>query len=824
MTGNCRASLPDAVTARHLEERIRAHVRYTLVREWEDLEPSQLLQAVALAVRDLLAEGALETERRVRAAGAKRIYYLSIEYLIGRSLSNNLRNLGLYDLCRTTLKRLGVDLGDLLECEPDAALGNGGLGRLAACFLDSMATLGYAGMGYGINYEHGLFRQEIVGGGQVERPESWRSFGSPWLIMRPEEAVAVPLYGRVVHQTSPRGRYRPVWTDWRLVLGVPSDLPIVGYGGRTVTSLRLYAAHSSEDLDLVDFDRGAYLKAVEERIQDETISQVLYPSDAAETGRELRLRQECFFVACAVRDIVRRYEAEHSDMLSMAEHVAIQMNDTHPALAVPELMRLLVDDHGVEWDQAWNVVQGVFGYTNHTLMPEALEYWPVALLERVVPRHLHIIYEINRRFVDQVRARWPGDGRRVERMSMLQTDSEPRIRMANLCVVGSHTANGVSKLHSELLGMRLFPDFREMWPDRFQSKTNGVTPRRWVLGCNRPLSRLLDEVAGPDWVTDMARLRVLEPLADDPSFRDRFDAAKRANKARLATYIAGEVGESVDPGSIFDIHVKRIHEYKRQLLNLLRIAHEYLHITEDGVAPLVSRTYVFAGKAAIGYDVAKNVIRAILGVAAVVNRDPRSAPYMRVVFLPDYRVSLAERIMPAADVSEQISTAGMEASGTGNMKMAMNGALTLGTRDGANIEIRDAVGAENVFEFGLTADEAIKTRADGSHRPREILDRSPGLRRVMDRFESGFWCPRSPDVSRWVYRRLVDDGDEFLVLGDFDAYVRAQDAVSARFADRGSWLRSAILNVARMEYFSSDRAIHEYARDIWGAEPAESDG
>lgn len=811
--------LPDAVTARHFEERVRAHARYTLVQEWQNLEPSQLLRAVALSVRDLLAEGALETERRNRAGGAKRIYYLSIEYLIGRSLSNNLRNLGLYELCETTLRRLGVDLGGLIEQEPDAALGNGGLGRLAACFLDSMATLGYAGMGYGINYEHGLFRQEVVGGQQMERPENWRAFGSPWLIMRPEEAVAVPIYGRVAHQTSPSGRYRPVWTDWRLVLGVPSDLPIVGFGGRSVTFLRLYSAHSAQDLDLDVFERGAYLKSVEQRIADETISKVLYPSDAAEAGRELRLRQEYFFVACAIRDIIRQYEADHRDLSGLADGVAIQLNDTHPTLAIPELMRILLDDRGMGWDQAWEITYRVFGYTNHTLMPEALVSWPVALLERVVPRHLLIIYEINRRFVEQVRTAWPGDMDRVQRMSILTSDGEPRISMARLAVVGSHKVNGVSRLHSSLLRERMFADFADLWPDRLCNKTNGVTPRRWMLAANPELSRLITEVSGGQWVTDMSRLSALEPLAEDAGFQDRFASVKRSNKARLARLIADEIGEAVDPASMFDVQIKRIHEYKRQLLNVLRIAHDYLRITEDGTLPAVPRTHIFAGKAAIGYFAAKQIIRIILDMASTINADKRVTPYLRVVFMPDYRVSLAERLIPAADLSEQISTAGMEASGTGNMKLAMNGAVTVGTQDGANIEIMDAVGRENFLAFGLSADEVHERKAHGAHHPLDLLAENLLLARVMDSFKEGVWSRRDPAVSQWVYQRLVHDGDEFLLLADFAAYIATQERAAGWYADPATWYRKAILNVARMGAFSSDRTIQEYAAEIWDAEP-----
>ncbi len=812
--------LQDSITANDLERRIREHARYTLAREWEELEPSQIFTAVACATRDLVIEAALETERRIRSSKAKRIYYLSIEYLIGRSLGNNLRNLGLYDLCRTTLNRLGIELDDLLEEEAEAALGNGGLGRLAACFLDSMATMGYAGMGYGINYENGLFRQVIINGAQVEQPENWRAFGSPWLILRPEEAIAVPMYGRVVHRTLPDGRYSPIWTDWRLVLGVPSDLPIVGYGGNTVTYLRLYSAHSTNDLDLTAFGGGAYLHAVAQRVEDETISRVLYPLDAAEAGRELRLRQEYFFVACAVRDILRRYLVEHTDLRELPEHVAIHLNDTHPTLAIPEMMRLLVDDHGMDWDTAWDVTQRVFGYTNHTLMPEALESWAVTLLERVIPRHLLIIYEINRRFVEQVRARWPGDDEVVRRTSIVHTNGEARISMGALAVVGSHSINGVSELHSGLVRSRLFEHHAALWPERFHNKTNGVSPRRWILTANPDLANFLDMLLGRSWVVDLDRLEELEKYIADTSARDRFADVKKENKARLARYILDELEETVDPQSLFDVQVKRIHEYKRQILNLLRIADDYLRIVEDGYEPPVPRTYLFAGKAAVGYHNAKETIRAILALAKTVNRHARAKQHMRLLFLPDYRVTLAERIIPAADLSEQISLAGTEASGTGNMKLAMNGALTIGTRDGANIEIEEAVGAENAFMFGMSVAEVAERRRAG-YRSVEMVQGNPRLRRVLEAFRDGVLTPKVPEVGAWVWHRLVDEGDEYMALADFQSYVEAQEHVTQLYCRRVDWQVAALRTVARMGRFSSDRTIKEYAADVWHARPAE---
>ncbi|MBM3495624.1 MAG: glycogen/starch/alpha-glucan phosphorylase, partial [Armatimonadetes bacterium] len=572
--------------------------------------------------------------------------------------------------------------------------------------------------------------------------------------------------------------------------------------------------------DMGVFGRGEYLKAVEQRIADETISKVLYPSDSAEAGRELRLRQECFFVACAVRDIVRRFDATGLPLQELPEKVAIQLNDTHPALAIAEMMRLLVDDRGISWDEAWDLTQRTFAYTNHTLLPEALETWSTSLLEQVVPRQGLIIYEINRRFIEHVRSVWPGDAERIRRVSMLTPDAPPKMRMAHLAIVGSHSVNGVSKLHTELVKRDLVPDFAQIYPERFNNKTNGVTPRRWIRSANPDLARLLDSVVGVEWVEDLDRLRNLEAYADDADFQRRFARVKLGAKARLAKTIMDETGVSVDASSMFDVHVKRIHEYKRQLLNALRIVHDYLRIVEDGYTPVSPRTYIFAGKAALGYFAAKQIIRMILAIAAAVNRDRRTARLMRVVFLPDYRVSLAERIIPAADLGEQISTAGMEASGTSNMKLAMNGALMMGTRDGANIEIAEAVGAENVFEFGLTAEEANRRRWEGSHRPADILAGDPELARLMDTFRSARWSSKDPSLCHWVWNVLVNGGDEFLLLADFRDYIGAQDRAAERYADRAAWNRSAILNVSRTGWFSSDRTIKEYAQDIWNAESA----
>ena len=797
-------------------ESIERHARYSLAQPWDSLSPRQAFQCVSLAVRDLLIDRRLETEERYRRADAKHLYYLSIEYLLGRLLTNNLSNMGIHDLCRDTLGHMGVSLDDIEDAERDAALGNGGLGRLAACFLDSLATLDMPGYGYGINYEYGLFRQEIDDGRQKEKPDSWLTFGTPWEIERPEEACLVPVYGRIEHGVDRSGRYNPMWMDWRLLLGVPHDVFVVGYGGRTVNLLRLFSARSSRDFDMEIFNTGDYLKAVEQKIASETISKVLYPSDAVPPGQELRLLQEYFLVACAVRDVVARYQRDHQTFDTFSAKVALHLNDTHPALAVAELMRVLVDERDMAWAPAWQITQSTIGYTNHTLLPEALEKWPVALLERVVPRHLQIIREIDLRFMAQVASVWPGDAGRLHRMSIIDDGDPPQVRMAHLSIVGSHSVNGVSAMHSRLVQTTLARDFHALWPERFNNKTNGVTPRRWLLQANPLLAGLITRTIGDAWVTDLERLNALEPCAADSAFRQEFSAIKRANKERLARVILQTTSVRVDPDSLFDVQVKRIHEYKRQLLNVMRIVLEYLILVEDGTPPAVPRTYVFAGKAAPGYWAAKEIIKLICRVGAVVNGDRRANASIKVVFIPDFRVSLAELIIPGADLSEQISTAGSEASGTGNMKLAMNGALTIGTLDGANVEIRDAVGAENVFLFGLTADRIQTLRANAGYRPRELYDRDARLKRVIDAFESNLFSPKEPGLFHWIVDSLLDHGDAYFHLADLPAYIDAQHQVDDTFRQPATWASTAILNVARIGRFSSDRTVAEYARDIWG--------
>ena len=794
---------------------IRQHVRYSLGKRWEKLSDRDLFMAIALTVRDWMVDRMLATEERCHKARAKRLYYLSMEYLIGRSLANNLANLGLLEACRDTLVAMGVDLEEVRESEADAALGNGGLGRLAACFLDSLATLDMPGYGYGINYEYGLFKQEIDAGYQKEKPDSWLANGTPWQIERPDEACLIPVYGRVDQTSDGAGRMRSPWMDAQILIGIPYDMPIVGYGGRTTNFLRLYSARSSHEFDMQIFNQGDYLKAVELKIATEIISKVLYPSDSVKAGRELRLVQEYFLVGCALQDIVRRYLADHTSFEQFPANVAIQLNDTHPALAVAELMRLLLDEQHVPWQMAWEITQATMGYTNHTLLPEAMEKWPISLLEYVLPRHLQIIYDINHQVLQHVATVWPGDLARLQRMSLIEEGEPKQVRMAHLAIVGSHSVNGVAALHTELVQTALVPDFYQLWPERFNNKTNGVTQRRWLLQANPLLADLIHRTIGESWITDLDKLSGLESYAGDPAFQDEFMQIKRANKERLGAVIKDTTHVMVNPDALFDIQVKRIHEYKRQLLNVMHIIHEYLALVEDGQEPTVPRTYIFAGKAAPGYWAAKQIIKLINNVGHVVNNDPKVRGLMKVVFIPDYRVSIAEKIIPAADLSEQISTAGKEASGTGNMKFAMNGALTIGTLDGANIEIMQEVGRENMFIFGLTPDEVRRMRDDLSYQPRDYYQRFPSIGRVMDALNSNLFCPFEPNLFTWIYQAIMDDGDEFLHLADMPSYLDVQEQAGREFQDTPCWANKAILNVARIGKFSSDRTVREYAQEIW---------
>lgn len=793
------------------------HLQYSLAKRLEYSTANDKFFALALTVRDRLVQRWAQTHEEYYRQDVKRVYYLSAEFLLGRALANNLIAVGIYDEVKKVMAGMGVDLADVLEEEPDAGLGNGGLGRLAACFLDSMATLGLPGYGYGIRYEFGIFQQEIRDGYQVEHPDEWLRFGNPWEIVRPEHSVPVNFYGRCVEGVDQDGNFIVRWVDTRQVLGVPYDTLIAGYGNNTVNTLRLWQAKASTEFDLAVFNDGDYVRAVEDKNASEVISKVLYPNDHNQAGKELRLKQEYFFVACAVADIVRRYKKTHRGFDAFPEKVAIQLNDTHPAVAVAELMRVLVDENRVPWDRAWEITVATFGYTNHTLLAEALECWPVALFGRLLPRHLQIIFEINRRFLRAVSIKFPKDEGRLARMSLIEEGSEKKVRMAHLAVVGSHAVNGVAALHSELLKRDVLSDFADMTPEKFTNKTNGVTPRRWLLQCNPGLAAVISDAIGPEWVTDLDRLERLAPLASDAAFVERVRRVKRENKASFADFMRRTLNLSVDPDSLFDVQVKRLHEYKRQLLNALHVVRMYLDAKRDPHALPVPRTVLFGAKAAPGYRMAKLIIKLINSIADVVNHDPDIGQRLKVKFIPNYRVSLAERIIPAADLSEQISTAGKEASGTGNMKFAMNGALTIGTLDGANIEIREAVGEDNFFLFGLTADE-VKERKAAGYRPRAIYESDPSLREVIDLIASGFFEPEDKTLFRPLVDALLNE-DPYMVLADYASYVACQRHVSEAFVDQPSWHRKAVLNIAHMGRFSSDRTIREYANEIWKVKP-----
>ncbi len=806
------ASTADAVVAG-----FRHHLKHTQGKHWGSGTPYDHFVSLALAVRDCIVDRMIATQKVYHEQDVKRVYYLSLEYLLGRQLKNNLVNLGLFDGCRTGLAAMGIDLDTLCEVEPDAGLGNGGLGRLAACYMDSLATLELPAYGYGIRYEYGIFDQDIEDGWQVERPDYWLRFGSPWEIARPEFSSPVRLYGHVEDRADARGRYRPTWVGYRTVMGVPYDFPMVACRANTVNLLRLWSARASESLDLAAFNRGGYVEAVREKAPSETISKVLYPNDHMERGKELRLTQQYFFVACTLDDIFRRYQKRHDTFDALPDKVAIQLNDTHPSLAVAELMRILVDDQGLDWERAWELTCATFGYTNHTLMPEALELWPVSLLGRLLPRHLQIIYEVNRRFLGEVERRWPGDAGRQQRLSLIQEGPNRSVRMAHLAIVGSHSVNGVAALHTDLIRSRLVPDFAELWPERFSNKTNGVTPRRWLLMCNPRLAEAITNRIGDGWVKDLEQLRGLEAHADDPGLHGEVRAIKFACKQQLADWIRRRTGVRVSAEALFDVQVKRLHEYKRQLMNLLQVVMRYHRLCDDPSADLVPRVVLFGAKAAPAYTQAKLIIKLIHDVARTVNADPRVGDRLRVLFLPNYRVSLAEQVIPAADLSEQISTAGMEASGTGNMKFALNGALTIGTLDGANIEIREAVGPENFFLFGLTAEEVAQRQPH--HDPWAVYEGNPAVRRALDSIAGGAFSPEARDLYRPVFDWLTRDRDTYMLMADIDAYVEAQERVDALWRDSQAWIRQVILNIARVGHFSSDRAVREYAEEVWHLHP-----
>ncbi len=776
--------------------------------------PTELMQAVAQVAREQLSRRWVATQARERSEQARRVYYLSMEFLIGRTLGNALAALDLGNGASEAARQHAQKLEDVADREPDAALGNGGLGRLAACFLDSMATLGLPSFGYGIRYEYGMFAQDIQHGCQVEYPDPWLANGTPWEFPRSGVSYPVRFGGWVEHHGD-----KALWRNAAEVAAKAHDMVIPGHGTAKVSTLRLWKAVAPAHIDLHAFNTGDYARAAGVKNEYENISWVLYPNDSTPAGRELRLRQEYFFVAASVQDILGRHLDEHGTLANLADKVAMHLNDTHPAIAVAELMRVLCDEHGMAWATAWGITQRVFSYTNHTLMPEALETWPVALMQHVLPRHLEIIFRINQDFLDFAAKFRPGDMGFLARLSLIDESGERRVRMANLSIVGSHKVNGVSALHSDLLVKTIFADFAALWPDRFTNMTNGVTPRRWLAQANPGLSGLLDRTLGAKWRLDLDQLQALRDQRGNAAFRDEFMAIKRANKARLAEHIARTTGIAVDPASLFDVQVKRIHEYKRQLLNLLHVVSRYQAILAHPNAGWVPRTVIFAGKAASSYAMAKNIIRLIHDVGSVINRDPRVAGLLKLVFIPNYGVSVAEVIMPGADLSEQISTAGTEASGTGNMKLALNGALTIGTDDGANIEIRQNVGDDNIFIFGLKTPEVLSLRAAG-YQPMRYYESNPQLKQVLDAIAGGAFSPEEPGRYRGLVDSLLWGGDHYLLLADYGAYVETQLRVDALYRQGGEWASRAIANVAGMGTFSSDRTIREYAQQIWGMTPA----
>ena len=769
--------------------------------------------ALAQVARDRLVERWMETTRKQYEQKTKRVYYLSMEFLVGRTLTNALMSTGLYDALAKTLMESGLDIDETREQEPDPGLGNGGLGRLAACFLDSMATLGLPSYGYGIRYDYGMFAQHIHDGYQVEHPDDWLKNGNPWEFPRPQVTFPIHFGGVVQHDGDDGAR----WIDTEQVLAMAYDMIVPGHGTKAVNTLRLWHAKASQSLDLAMFNQGDYMRAVASKNQSENVTRVLYPDDSSHQGRELRLRQEYFFVSASLQDILRRYMHNHARFNELSEQVAIHLNDTHPAIAVPELMRLLVDVHRITWDDAWGHCTRVFSYTNHTLMPEALETWPVGMMRSVLPRHMEIILEINRRFLDEVRTRFGDDPDLLRRVSLIDETGERRVRMAYLSVVASHKVNGVSQLHSKLLVETIFADFARIFPGRFCNMTNGITPRRWLANANRDLSALIDARIGTDWRVNLDRLAGLRGHVDDPTFISAFAAAKMRNKTRFADWVRERGGVLIDPASMFDVQVKRFHEYKRQLLNLLHIVHRYNAMIQHPDADWTPRTFIFSGKAASAYRMAKLIIKLINDVALRVNHDPRLNGRLKVVFVPNYSVTAAEIIMPAANLSEQISTAGTEASGTGNMKLALNGALTIGTMDGANIEIHDNVGAENIFIFGHRTAEVEKIKATG-YDPMRHYEENPSLRKVIDQIGNGHFSP--DDTGR--FRPIVDSllkQDTYLLLADFADYVATQARVDTLFGKPDAWNRCAALNVAGMGPFSSDRTIREYAQQIWNVKP-----
>ncbi|PQA75697.1 glycogen/starch/alpha-glucan phosphorylase [Rhodoferax sp. TS-BS-61-7] len=797
-----------------LKRSIANKLMFVVGKDPQAARPEDWLHAAAYAVRDQLVERWMTTTRAQYAQDAKRVYYLSMEFLIGRTFSNAMLAVGLRERVKQALADFGVDMDAVTELEPDAALGNGGLGRLAACFLDSMATLNIPGFGYGIRYDYGMFKQTIVDGRQVEVPDYWLTHGNPWEFPRPEVNYRVQFGGHVVKEGD---AYK--WVDSHDVQAMAYDTIIPGYATKATNTLRLWSAKATQEIDLGAFNRGNYFAAVETKNHSENVSRVLYPDDSTPSGRELRLHQEYFFCSASVQDLLRRYLRTHTGFENLPNKVSIHLNDTHPVLAIPELMRLLLDEHHLPWADAWRLCQGVFSYTNHTLMHEALETWPVEMMGRILPRHLQIIYDINAQFLAQI-SQCGGSAELLRKVSLVDEGGERRVRMAYLAVVTSHSVNGVSALHSELMKESIFFDFANLWPERFNNKTNGITPRRWLAQANPALSAVLDKQVGTGWRRDLTQLSGLNGVLTQPKVIEAFQGAKLANKQRLAAWVQANMGLTIPTDALYDVQVKRIHEYKRQLLNVLHVVTRYLRIINNPGSVTVPRVVVFAGKAASAYHMAKQIIHLINNVASVVNNDPRVGNLLKVVFIPNYSVSLAERIIPAADLSEQISTAGTEASGTGNMKFALNGALTIGTLDGANVEILENVGADNIFIFGMTTPQVAATRAAG-YQPRAIAEGNAELTAVLEAIRDGVFSPDEPSRFQAIYDLLVNWGDHYLLLADYAAYIAAQEQVDVAYKNREAWAIMALRNVAAMGPFSADRTIGEYADKIWKSTPLE---
>ena len=800
-----------------LLESMANHIEFSQCKNRYTAEDFDIFRSFALSIRDRLVEFWNDTQQTYHKKKCKQVYYLSLEYLIGRSLKNNLLNLGIIDAGEDAIQKIGYDLEEIQELEHDAGLGNGGLGRLAACFLESMATLELPAHGYGIRYEFGIFKQQFENGAQVEAPDNWLEEGYPWEIPRWEVVYPVHFFGQVKEIINKNGKSKRVWVETEEVVAMAYDVPIAGYGNHTVNNLRLWSAKPSKSFDFQLFNSGDYIQAVEETQRSGTISKVLYPNDQGFSGKELRLKQQYFFVAASLQDILRRFKTHSENFESFPDHVAIQLNDTHPSIAIPELMRIFVDEEDLEWDEAWSITTRVFAYTNHTVLPEALERWSVDLMGRLLPRHLEIIYQINDSFLASVKKQFPDDTDLLRRISFIEENDHKQIRMPYLSIVGSHTINGVAELHTELLKTTVFKDFYKLFPERFQNKTNGITPRLWLRNVNPELSKIITAKIGDGWITELQQLRQLEAFAEDPEFQQSWRSVKRLKKEQLANWLKQNSGISIDPESLFDVQIKRIHEYKRQLLNILHVIYLYNQMLEHPELPFVSRTFLFGGKAAPGYFMAKLIINLANDVARVVNHDPAMQDRLKVVFVPNYNVSVAEKMIPATDISQHISTAGTEASGTGNMKFILNGALILGTMDGANIEIAEEVGAENIFTFGMSSDE-VSSLAKSGYNPRVSYQNNPELREVLSMINTGYFNRDKPHLYNDLYNSLVFD-DKYMLLEDFASYVECQQRVIKTWQDPEKWTRMSILNTAASGKFSSDRTIAEYARDIWKLKP-----